>query len=178
MSQLLPTDLEKFIAENGINARLIPCAEETPTVPDAAAALGVEPDQIIKTLLFVVQRPMPADTTGIDPAEYREHVVIISNGESRVDKHALSAHFEVGKKRVKLASAETVLTRVGFPPGGVPPFGHRTKLPVLLDESVLTQRDRPIFGGGGDDQTMLELTVDELIRVVEPMVLAVSDGWQ
>jgi len=174
MNQLLPTDLAHFIETHNINARLIPCADETPTVPDAAAALGVTTDQIIKTLLFAVQRPMPSDKTGIVPADYVDHVVIISNGESRVDKHLLSTHFEVGKKRVKLALTETVLTLVGFPPGGVPPFGHRTKLPVLLDESVLTQRDRPIFGGGGDDQTMLELTVDELIRVVEPTVLAVS----
>lgn len=174
MKQLLPTDLQAYIAEHKITARPIPCAEETPTVPDAAAALGVEPDQIIKTLLFLVQRPMPADTTAIDPADYVDAVVVISNGESRIDKKPLSAHFEVGKKKVKLAPAETVIELVGYPPGGVPPFGHRTKLPVIVDESVLSQRDRPIFGGGGDDQTMLELTVAELIRVVEPTVLAVS----
>jgi hypothetical protein len=47
----------------------------------------------------------------------------------------------------------------------------------VLDASVLAleaRDDGVIFGGGGDDRTMLRLTVGELRRVVQPEVVAVS----
>ncbi|MEZ4658353.1 MAG: YbaK/EbsC family protein [Caldilineaceae bacterium] len=104
-------------------------------------------------------------------------MVVISNGERRVEKKPLTEHFGVGKNQVKLASAEQVLELLGYPAGGVPPFGHRTPLPVLVDATVVAlaaHNGGVIFGGGGDDRTMMRLTVAELMRVVQPQVLALS----
>ena len=83
----------------------------------------------------------------------------------------------MGKKRVKLASAETVIELLGYPAGGVPPIGHRTKLPVIVDASVLATAERtgkPLYGGGGDDHTMMEIRVEELQAVTQGIVMAVS----
>lgn len=168
---LTPDDLEQYIAEHGIRAELIRNLGDTPTVPAAAAALGVETDRIIKTLLFLVER-----------GEGAPHpLVVISHGTRRVDKGLLAAWCGVGKKRVGLAPADTVLDLLGYPAGGVPPFGHRRALPTLLDASVLGLKEDSgaidsgaIYGGGGDDQTMLRLTVAELRRAVQPQVAPVS----
>lgn len=167
MNPLTPADLTHFIAENAIRARLISDIGETPTVPAAAAALGVGTERIIKTLLFLVETP--------DAPEPRP-VVVISNGESRVEKRPLADRFGVGKKRVKLASPEVVLAVLGYPAGGVPPFGHRTPLPVLLDQAIADfGTDALVYGGGGDDRSMLELTTGELLRVTKPEILPLSD---
>jgi len=148
MSELrTPTDLARFIAEHGIAAELIPMAAETPTVPAAAAALGVAPGQIIKTLLFLV-RDAPA--------------LVIASGDAPVDRQPIAARFGVGKKQVKLADGATVLRLTGYPAGGVPPFGHVTALPVLLDRAVLAWA--VIYGGGGDDHTLLRIAPAELAR--------------
>jgi prolyl-tRNA editing enzyme YbaK/EbsC (Cys-tRNA(Pro) deacylase) len=168
--QLTPQDLQQYLDQTGIEAQLIRDIGDTPTVPAAAAALGVAPEQIVKTLLFLVEQP------GSDSDE-PQPVVVISNGESRVDKRPLADHFNVGKKRIKLAPAEVVLALLGFPAGGVPPFGHRTQLPVILDAAIIAtgaEHAGVIFGGGGDDRTMMRLTVDELCRVVQPHIMAVS----
>lgn len=168
--QLTPEDLQRYVTETAIDARLIRDIGETPTVPAAAAALGVAPAQIIKTLLFLVEKPGASERRA-------DTVVVISNGESRVDKRPLADHFGVGKKRVKLAPAETVLAQLGYPAGGVPPFGHRNECPVILDEAILALQDDydgVIYGGGGDDRSMLQLTVAELRRVTTPTILAVS----
>ena len=169
--QLTPRDLQQYIDEYDIQARLIADIGDTPTVPAAAAALGVTPEQIVKTLLFLVQLPDQSDGEPVA-------VVVISNGESRVDRKPLSAHFGVGRKRIKLAPAAVVLDLLGYPAGGVPPFGHRTSLPVILDAAILdlkSQNRRTIYGGGGDDRTMLELSIDELVRTVQPTeILSVS----
>ncbi len=52
---LAPADLERFIRMHGIDATIVPMQMETPTVPAAAQALGVEAAQIIKTLVFLVR---------------------------------------------------------------------------------------------------------------------------
>ncbi len=171
MAQLqTPANLQAFITEQNISARLVAELGETPTVPAAAAALGVESDQIIKTLLFLIEKPGAAQRTP---------VIVISNGESRVDKALLAAHFGVGKKRVSLAPASVVIDLLGYPAGGVPPFGHHTRLPVIVDAAILTLEERfggVIFGGGGDDRTMMELTVAELLRVTTPVILALNEA--
>ena len=110
----------------------------------------MEPGQIIKSLLFLVRD---------------EPVLVIASGETLVDRAVLAARYGVGKKQVKLADAETVLRLIGYPVGGVPPFGHVTRVPVLLDVAV--QRWEVIYGGGGDDHTLLRIAPAELARVTE-----------
>jgi Cys-tRNA(Pro) deacylase len=145
---LSPHDLARFIVEQAIDAQIMPVDIDTPTVSDAARALGIQTAQIIKTLLFVV-KDAP--------------VVVIANGDMVVDRHPLAARFAVGKKQVKLADVETVQRVLGYPAGGVPPFGHTTAVPVLLDEKM--RGWDVVYGGGGDHRTLLRITPAELARV-------------
>ena len=143
-----PADLAAFITENAIAAALVPMTIETPTVPAAAAALGVATSQIIKSLLFLVRE---------------QPVLVIASGETMVDRGILAAKFSVGKKQIKLADAETVLRLTGYPAGGVPPFGHPAPLFTLLDLAVVAWD--AVYGGGGDDRTLLRVAPGELARV-------------
>lgn len=163
-----PIDLQHYLQAHQIKAELLRDIGHTPTVPAAAAALGADPDQIIKTLLFLVDRWEEATTAP---------VVVISHGERRVRAPLLAGYFGVAKGRIRLAAPETVLATLGYPAGGVPPFGHQIALPVLLDASVVATATRfggVLYGGGGDDRTMLRIHLDELVRVVQPVVVAVS----
>lgn len=163
-----PLDLQQFLAEQQLTAELLHDIGDTPTVPDAAAVLGVSADQIIKTLLFLVQLPEQPDA---------QPVVVISHGERRVDKKRLAQHYGVGAKKVKLAPAEVVLALLGYPAGGVPPVGHKTALPVILDSSVVAaaaQFNGTLYGGGGDDRTMLRISLTELQGFIRPEEVAVS----
>jgi prolyl-tRNA editing enzyme YbaK/EbsC (Cys-tRNA(Pro) deacylase) len=177
MTQLLTqADLQRYLDQQAIPARLIGGIGHTPTVSAAAQVLGVEPDQIIKTLLFVLD---VGEKAGARMGDVPPAVVVIGNGEHRIGRKVLAQHFGLGNKRVKLAPAETVIDLLGYPPGGVPPFGHRTTLPVIVDANVLALRERyadRVYGGGGDDHTMLELTVSDLLRVHQPTVLALAES--
>lgn len=161
-----PADLQTFLTEHAPNATLIGDMGETPTVPAAALALAVAPDQIMKTLLFSVETPHKT-----------ELVVVISHGERRVDKGVLATQFGVGRKRVSLAPAQLVLATIGYPAGGVPPFGHAHTLPVFLDASVVESADAYasiFYAGGGDDHTMMRLHLADLLRICAPTVLPLS----
>lgn len=148
MEPRTPADLALYIAGHGIAAEIVPVATETPTVPLAAAALGVSPAQIVKSLLFEV-RGAP--------------LLVIARGDQLVDKKGLAARWGVGKKQVSLADAETVLRLTGYPVGGVPPFGYIVDVPVLLDQGI--RELEVVYGGGGDDHTLLRVTPGELARV-------------
>jgi len=148
---LTPDDLELFIAEHGIDAQIVPVEVETPTVPAAAAALGVQTAQIIKTLLFLIRDLNP--------------FFMIASGDTIVDRRALADRYGVGKKQVRLADPQTVARITGYPVGGVPPFGHIVPVPVFLDERIRLWD--VVYGGGGDDHTLLRVPTTELARITQ-----------
>jgi Cys-tRNA(Pro) deacylase len=157
-SHLTSVDLQHFINTHRIKATILPMAEHTPTVPDAARVLAVEADRIIKSLVFLAND---------------EPLLVINNGLARVDGRKIAKRLGVGKKRVKFANAEQALEITGYVVGSMPPFGHRRQLPTFVDPAI-TQYDT-VFGGGGDINAMLELTPRELLRVTDGEILQVSE---
>jgi len=155
---LTQIDLQQFIDQHKIEATILPMAQHTPTVPDAARALGVHPDQIIKSLVFLVKG---------------QPLLVINNGTARVDRRRLATHLAVGKKQVKFASPERALQITGYVVGSMPPFGHRQKLATIIDPAI-TKLDT-IFGGGGGLDVMMRLTPPELLRVTAAKLLPVSE---
>jgi prolyl-tRNA editing enzyme YbaK/EbsC (Cys-tRNA(Pro) deacylase) len=149
MMALTSRELTEFLAENGIEAKIIFLQEETRTVAAAAAVLGVDADQIIKSLLFLAAG---------------EPVLVINNGVARVAWKRLADYLGVSRRRLKTADSQTVLAITGYPVGAVPPFGHKTKLRTVVAAAVYEQQI--IYGGGGEVDALMQLTTDELRRVV------------
>lgn len=152
------TDLQTFIDDHHVQATIIPLREHTLTVGDAARALAVDTDQIIKSLVFHVDG---------------EPLLVINNGLARVDRRKLAVHLGVGRKKVKFASPDTAFSLTGFVVGSMPPFGHKQKLRTLVDTAV-TQLD-VVYGGGGDIDAMMRLTSDELFKVSQAEVVPFSE---
>jgi Cys-tRNA(Pro) deacylase len=152
------TDLQQFIDTHRIDATILMLEQHTPTVSDAARALKVTDDQIVKSLVF-----QTAD----------EPLLVINNGLARVDRKKLAAFLGVGRKRVKFASPEQALDITGYVVGSMPPFGHHQKLRTLVDLAVTDQN--VIFGGGGDINAMMRMTPAELLRVTDATMLQVSE---
>ena len=126
----------------------------TPTVEAAARALGVSHEQIVKSILFLVNG---------------QPVLVITCGTAHVDQRAIAARYGVGRKRVKLASPEEVLAISGYEVGAMPPFGHHLPLPTLLDRRVL---DLPeVFAGGGDESALVRLDPQEIARATAAEVM-------
>lgn len=143
------THLSHFIAQNNIDAAFVYLEVETPTVADAAVAVGVQPKQIIKSVLFLADK---------------KPVLVIANGLTRVDRKQLADYLGVARRRVKIASAAQVLRATGYAAGTVPPFGHREPIPTVVEEGVLAQT--VVYGGGGEIDALLKLTTAELQRIV------------
>ena len=145
---LKSSDLARWIEKYAIRAELITLPVSTLTVEDAAQAVGTSPARIVKSLLFLIDG---------------KPVVAIACGTSRIDRRSIAAYFGVGRKRVKLADAKTVLEVTGYPVGAVPPFGQRQSWPTLIDHRVLDHTE--VYTGGGEIDTLLRVAPAEITRV-------------
>jgi prolyl-tRNA editing enzyme YbaK/EbsC (Cys-tRNA(Pro) deacylase) len=142
-----PDGLFAWLTGLGIENRLLRPGAPMPTVPLAAQAIGVDEQQILKTLLF-------RDRAGL-------LVRVIASGTSRIDLDRLA---QLGSlDRPKLARPEIVLETTGWPAGGVAPVGSRIPLRTYVDRGVL---DWPrVFGGGGTEDTLIDLAPADIISL-------------
>jgi len=87
---------------------------------EAADALGLDPDRVFKTLVARVDGRLTVAVVPVSGA---------------LDLKALAA--AAGGKRAVLAEPADAERATGYVVGGISPLGSRTRLPVLVDASVL-----------------------------------------
>jgi Cys-tRNA(Pro) deacylase len=153
-----PLDLAEYIAERGIEAEIISPGVPMPTVEAAAAALGVEPERIFKSILF--------------QAKDGRCAMAIASGLARVDAAKLAA--ATGLPKLRLASPEVALEVTGYPAGGTPPIGHRERFPVVVDTRVAAQEWG--WAGGGRKELMVRIRSADIVRLTDAQVADVVQG--
>jgi Cys-tRNA(Pro) deacylase len=139
-------------AELGLAIEPFHFPDGTKTAADAAAAIGVDVGQIVKSLIFAVDGQV---------------VLAYVSGRNQLDEGKLAA--AAGGSTCTRVDADTVRNATGFPIGGVPPFGHRTPLPVFIDPDLL-QYD-VVWAAAGTWTDVFAITPDDLLRASEARVV-------
>ena len=137
----------------GLDVEMTTFERPTRTVEQAAAAVGCEPSQIAKSIVFVVDG---------DP------VVAVASGAKRIDTDALCGVLDCAEARP--ASPEEVRAATGFAAGGVPPFSHG--LPVVMDQALLDEGRVWAAGGGGN--TVFEVDARQLAACTHALVAPIG----
>ena len=140
--------LERFAAAAAalgldIDVRRFP--QGTRTAVEAAAAVGCELGQIVKSLVF--------ECDG-------EPVLALTSGAKRVDTAALG---QLLGGTVRRADADTVRDATGYSIGGTPPFGHARPLRTVVDASLLEYDN--VWAAAGTPETVFEVSSADLVRV-------------
>jgi prolyl-tRNA editing enzyme YbaK/EbsC (Cys-tRNA(Pro) deacylase) len=141
----------------GVEAELFEPGSPMPTVPMAAATVGVSESAIIKSVVF-------EDRAG-------QVVLAIANGPARISRRLLAQVF--GAPKLWLASPEIVLERTGFPAGGVAPVCHISDIPVVVDASVM--KEAWVYGGAGTEDALLKIQPADIVRVTNAKIAAIVD---
>lgn len=129
----------------GLNISIKEFEAGTRTAEDAANAIGCTVAQIVKSLLFVVNG---------------QPTMVLMSGVNRLDEKKVAALCGVGRKKVKRANADIAREATGFAIGGVPPFGHTTKLPTYIDEDLL--QFEIIWAAAGTPNAVFPITPQKL----------------
>ena len=131
--------------------------EGTKTAQDAAAAIGVQVGQIVKSLVF-----------GVDD----EIVMALVSGSNQLDEKKLAA--AAGGAKCSRVDADAVRAATGYPIGGVPPFGHGTQLRVFVDPDLL-QYDQ-VWAAAGTWNDNFGAAPADIVRVAGGVVTDLKRG--
>lgn len=120
------------------------------TVEDAAATVGVPPEEILKSLIFLVEG---------------EACLVLMSGANRVDSKAAARALSplLGKeaRRGRMMPPEDVHQSYGFRVGGVPPVGYPTQLPAVLDEDLFAYD--VVWAAAGTDHAFFPVAPERLL---------------
>jgi len=122
---------------------------------EAAAATGIEPARVFKTLVAEVDGVL---TVAIVPVA------------AKLDLKALAA--AVGGKRAKMAEVAAAERATGYVAGGISPLGQRKRLPTVLDASA--EGFDTMFCSAGRRGLEIELAPADLVRLTRAKVASVS----
>jgi prolyl-tRNA editing enzyme YbaK/EbsC (Cys-tRNA(Pro) deacylase) len=148
----------RALAASGLEVEVRSFPAGTRTARDAAAAVGVEVGQIVKSLVFA------------RPGSGRPLLALVS-GANQADEALLGA--AVGEP-VGRADADAVRAATGFSIGGVPPVGHLEPLETLVDADLL--RYAVVWAAAGTPTDVFPIAPDDLVRVTGGRVLELRAG--
>ena len=148
-------NLMAFLRQNKIKFEFLE-KKSTHHALEASRVTDIPLDKIVKTLIFIDQDSKP--------------LVAIVRADCNVSRHKLESCSH--SKSVKLASNEAAEKITSYPIGGIPPMGHRKRLPVYLDQQVLNSEY--VWCGGGTRTRLVKLKVQDITKLVAPQICDIS----
>jgi Cys-tRNA(Pro) deacylase len=124
------------------------------SLEEAAAARGVEPHQLVKTLVVRVREG--------------EHRFVLVPGDREIAWPKLRAL--LGVNRISLPSADEARDVTGYVRGTITPLGSTTPLPVIVDASI----SGPVSIGGGAHGVALTVDAADLTTALSAVVADVT----
>ena len=137
----------------GLSIDVLEFPEGTKTAAEAAAAVGCDLGQIVKSLVFM------ADD---------QPVLALVPGDRRLDEHLLC--LAVGVEMIRRATLDEVKRATGFAAGGTPPFGHT--VPSWAARSLGRYED--LFAAAGTPTTVFRISHDALLKATGATVTALT----
>jgi prolyl-tRNA editing enzyme YbaK/EbsC (Cys-tRNA(Pro) deacylase) len=138
----------------GVPAEIVEFPQSTRTAAEAAAAVGAQVGQIVKSLVFLAGgRPL----------------LVLVSGAHRADNAKLEC---AAGAAIQRADADTVRASTGFAIGGVPPVGHSAALATYLDRDLLQYPT--VWAAAGTPNAVFAITPGELLRITGAHVVDVA----
>jgi prolyl-tRNA editing enzyme YbaK/EbsC (Cys-tRNA(Pro) deacylase) len=145
-----------FLAERAPDIEILEATTSTATVALAAAAHGVEPARIAKTLTLRLNGDV---------------ILVVVGGEARLDNRKYKDRFGA---KAKMLDAAEVLAATSHPVGGVCPFGLPRPLKVYADLSL--RAFDVVVPAAGDAHTALRIATERLVQLTDATWVDVAQG--
>lgn len=145
-----------FLAQHAPDIEVLEASTSTATVALAAAAHGVRPAEIAKTLSLRLHG---------DP------ILLVMSGEARLDNRKYKDRFGA---KAKMLDADEVVEATSHPVGGVCPFGLPRPLRVYADVSL--RAFEVVVPAAGDTHTALRITPARLAQLAAAEWVDVAQG--
>lgn len=149
--------VQDVLAKKGLTCKVVELSNSTRTAQDAAAAIGCDVAQIVKSLIFKTK-------------ETHRPVLVLASGPNRVNEKVIEAL--LGEKILK-ADAEFTRDITGFAIGGIPPIGHKEPIDLIfIDEDLLKFED--IWAAAGTPNAVFSLKGKDLCEMTKGKVISIQ----
>lgn len=138
---------KNYLKKYGLEKDIIEFNTSTATVEEAALAIGCCPDEIAKSLAFLVN----------DQA-----IVVVVSGNSRIDNAKFKKEFGV---KAKMIAALDVESLVGHAVGGVCPFGLKDN--VLLYFDISLKKYNSVYPACGSSNSAIKIDLVKLENICD-----------
>lgn len=143
------TPAVKFLTNKDISFRLFQHTSPVNSLEQAAQERGQKFDQVIRSIVFRISTD--------------EFIMVLVPGKHQVSWRSLRKYLK--QSRLTMASEEEVLTVTGYQLGAVTPFGLPTPMRVLIDTSILNQKEISI--GSGKRGLAIIMAVEDVLSALE-----------
>lgn len=134
--------VRKYFKKWNMTDKILEFDTSSATVALAAQAIGCEEARIAKSLAFMVN----------DQA-----ILIVVAGDAKVDNKKYKAQFST---KATMITPDKIEDLIGYPVGGVCPFGVNEAVVIYLDDSL--KRFETVYPACGSSNSAIELTIAEL----------------
>jgi len=147
----------RFLKENQVDFIEHPYKyEEGGGTETAAKSLGVDEHLVIKTLVMEDDQSRP--------------FIVLMHGDKQVSTKNFAR--AIGVKSVTPCTPQVALKHTGYMVGGISPFGTRKRLPVYVEETILSLPR--IFINAGRKGLLFEMSPADLIKILQPAPVSVA----
>ena len=133
-----------YMRDHSIQAEHLVFEASTHSVEEAARAAQVTPEDFVKNICMI-------DTQA-------NLIVAIVKGEDRASTSRIGQILNI--ERPRIANAEEILEKTGYPVGGTPSFGYPARF--LIDPKVMEMKT--VYTGGGSENSLIRISTRELVR--------------
>ncbi len=148
--------IQDALTAAGLPLTVLELADSTRTSSEAAAAVGCEVAQIVKSIIF---RAAVSDRV----------VLVLTSGANRVDERKVAALLA---EPLAKADAGFVRARTGFVIGGVAPIGHSEPPITFIDQTLLAHPE--IWAAAGTPNALFKLSPADLLTLTHGQVADVA----
>lgn len=148
--------IQDALSKKGLAMKVIEFPSSTRTAQEAAAVIGCEVAQIVKSLIFRTE-------------ETNRPILVLASGINLVNEKTIALH--VGEKIVK-AEADFTREKTGFAIGGIPPVGHKQRIETFIDEDLF--RFEELWAAAGTPHAVFKLDSTNLKSLTEGMIISVK----
>ena len=145
---------EVYLKQHSINHTLKEYPMSVHTVEMAAGAVHGRVEDFIKTIILIDAK--------------NETYAAILRGDDRISMSRMA--FNAKLDGLRLAKQDEVITRTGYAPGGIPPFGFPARF--IIDVKVPEMRF--CWGGGGSDKSLVKLDPKDIIAHTNGTVVRIT----
>lgn len=138
---------QTFLHKHNLEYEVIVSKEPTRTAVEAAEVHDVPVSSIVKSMLLYIDGSF---------------VLFLVPGDRRLDLDLIKK--ERNAKEVRLATPDEVKLVTGYSIGGVPPFGHTTKIPTVITQGF--DQEAIVVPAAGAGNAVFKIPFAELQKLV------------